>query len=60
MANTEIFLRNIFGTTRPNIRPLVLALNITNDLLFEQHTKDFSIPLMQYLCAWNSKTGFCW
>ena len=21
-------------------------------------TKDFSIPLMQYLCAWNSKTGF--
>ena len=37
MANTEIFLRNIFGTTRPNIRPLVLALNITNDLLFEQH-----------------------
>ena len=20
MANTEIFLRNIFGTTRPNIR----------------------------------------
>lgn len=34
MANTEIFLRNIFGTTRPNIRPLVLALNITNDLLF--------------------------
>lgn len=32
MANTEIFLRNIFGTTRPNIRPLVLALNITNDL----------------------------
>lgn len=24
MANTEIFLRNIFGTTRPNIRPLVL------------------------------------
>ena len=36
MANTEIFLRNIFGTTRPNIRPLVLALNITNDLLFEQ------------------------
>lgn len=21
MANTEIFLRNIFGTTRPNIRP---------------------------------------
>lgn len=29
MANTEIFLRNIFGTTRPNIRPLVLALNIT-------------------------------
>lgn len=30
MANTEIFLRNIFGTTRPNIRPLVLALNITN------------------------------
>ena len=29
MANTEIFLRNIFGTTRPNIRPLVLALNIS-------------------------------
>lgn len=23
MANTEIFLRNIFGTTRPNIRPQV-------------------------------------
>lgn len=37
MANTEIFLRNIFGTTRPNIRPLVLALNITNDLLFEAY-----------------------
>lgn len=31
MANTEIFLRNIFGTTRPNIRPLVLALNITKE-----------------------------
>lgn len=41
MANTEIFLRNIFGTTRPNIRPLVLALNITNDLLFEQHKTFF-------------------
>lgn len=39
MANTEIFLRNIFGTTRPNIRPLVLALNITNDLLFERKRK---------------------
>ena len=44
MANTEIFLRNIFGTTRPNIRPLVLALNITNDLLFEQHISMSDIP----------------
>ena len=55
MANTEIFLRNIFGTTRPNIRPLVLALNITNDLLFEQHismsgsVKEFSQIGLQFL-----------
>ena len=50
MANTEIFLRNIFGTTRPNIRPLVLALNITNDLLFEQHISmsDIKANVMQY------------
>lgn len=48
MANTEIFLRNIFGTTRPNIRPLVLALNITNDLLFEQHISmsDIFTPML--------------
>lgn len=46
MANTEIFLRNIFGTTRPNIRPLVLALNITNDLLFEQHISMSDIKAM--------------
>ena len=56
MANTEIFLRNIFGTTRPNIRPLVLALNITNDLLFEQHIRTVStiawkhnLPLLESL-----------
>lgn len=47
MANTEIFLRNIFGTTRPNIRPLVLALNITNDLLFEQHISMSDIKAKQ-------------
>lgn len=49
MANTEIFLRNIFGTTRPNIRPLVLALNITNDLLFEQHISMSDINNETYL-----------
>ena len=37
MANTEIFLRNIFGTTRPNIRPLVLAL--MSDIPPESTTK---------------------
>ena len=49
MANTEIFLRNIFGTTRPNIRPLVLALNITNDLLFEQHISMSDIKAINVL-----------
>ena len=47
MANTEIFLRNIFGTTRPNIRPLVLALNITNDLLFEQLNSISPCPILK-------------
>ena len=51
MANTEIFLRNIFGTTRPNIRPLVLALNITNDLLFEQHTIFDAYTQSYTICA---------
>lgn len=49
MANTEIFLRNIFGTTRPNIRPLVLALNITNDLLFEQHISMSDIKATKHI-----------
>lgn len=54
MANTEIFLRNIFGTTRPNIRPLVLALNITNDLLFEQHMLRGIIILPLTSMRWRS------
>ena len=62
MANTEIFLRNIFGTTRPNIRPLVLALNITNDLLFEQHISMSDIKAISP--CWNlfpidTLTGAC-
>ena len=36
-----------------------LTLDYTS-LEYPLITKDFSIPLMQYLCAWNSKTGFCW
>ena len=41
--------RNIFGTTRPNIRPLVLALNITNDLLFEQHISMSDIKATKHI-----------
>ena len=40
MANTEIFLRNIFGTTRPNI---------TNDLLFEQHISMSDIKATKHI-----------
>ena len=67
MANTEIFLRNIFGTTRPNIRPLVLALNITNDLLFEQHISMSDIKATKHIyikrgsdsyVAWNYNSSF--
>lgn len=38
-----------FGTTRPNIRPLVLALNITNDLLFEQHISMSDIKATKHI-----------
>ncbi len=40
----------------------MVASSAICDLLYQLEypliTKDFSIPLMQYLCAWNSKTGF--
>lgn len=42
----------------------MVASSAICDLLYQlgisANYKDFSIPLMQYLCAWNSKTGFCW
>ena len=59
MANTEIFLRNIFGTTRPNIRPLVLALNITNDLLFEQHISMSDIKATKHIYLFTPMLPDC-
>ena len=43
------FPAQYFGTTRPNIRPLVLALNITNDLLFEQHISMSDIKATKHI-----------
>lgn len=37
MTNAEILLRGILGPIRSSIRPLVLAVNITEELLFQQH-----------------------
>lgn len=37
MTNAEIVLRGILGPIRSSIRPLVLAVDITEELLFQQH-----------------------
>lgn len=37
MTNGEIILREILGPVRSNILPLALAVDITGNLLFEQH-----------------------
>ena len=37
MANSEVILRRILGPIRSNIRPLVLAVDITGSLLFQLH-----------------------
>ena len=37
MANSEVILRRILGPIRSNIRPLVLAVDITRSLLFQLH-----------------------
>lgn len=37
MTNSEVILRRILGPIRSNIRPLVLAVDITRSLLFQLH-----------------------
>ena len=49
LAFTQNLGLTLFGTTRPNIRPLVLALNITNDLLFEQHISMSDIKATKHI-----------
>lgn len=36
MANSETFLRKLFGPARVDIRPLILAVDVTAKLLFDQ------------------------
>ena len=37
MANCEALIRSILGVDRSNLRPLVRAVEITEQLLFIQH-----------------------
>lgn len=62
MTNGEIILRGILGPVRSNIRPLALAVDLTGNLLFEQHFSMDDIKVTKHIYPnvarlLNKKTG---
>ena len=49
MTNGEIILREILGPVRSNILPLALAVDITGNLLFEQHFSMEDIKVTKHI-----------
>lgn len=49
MTNGETILREILGPVRSNILPLALAVDITGNLLFEQHFSMEDIKVTKHI-----------
>ena len=51
MLNTEDFLRRILGPVRSDIRPLVLAVDVTAELLYQEQCRESDIHVSRDVYA---------